>query len=105
MKLEDVLNDPGKLGEAAREFVEIAAKFVEQLAKHDLTLEFGLSDGTENVVDYDAPVSDAYRRDYRQITRMQIAQASKEMSEALAGENRVAGFVAAVKVLAIAGSL
>ena len=105
MTLQEILNDPGKLGQAAREFVEQAAAFIEALAENDLTLEFGPADGTENKVDYDAPVSAAYVKSYKPIAASEIVSANKEMSEALAGENKVAGFVAAIKLFALASAL
>ena len=105
MTLDEILKDPGKLGEMARELAELLAGFVAELARNDLSLEFGAADGTDNVVDYDKPVSEAYRRDYPPIAAARVAQMAKEMAQHLTGENKVAGAVAVIKLFAIAGAI
>jgi len=103
MKLEEVLeigkSEPDtNLGKSARAFVEAAAKFIEELAKDNVDLEFGEADDTTNVIDYNAPVSDSYKKTYKPITASEIVEANRQMSQAIAGEKFIAGFIAAIQL-------
>lgn len=87
------------LGKAARAFVSAAAVFVGELARNNIDLDFGEAEDTSNTIDYDAPVSDSYKKTYKPISASEIVQANKDMSEALAGEKYVEGFLACIKLM------
>ena len=104
MTIEEILEDgtTAGLGVSARGLVVAAAKFIEELAKNNIELDFGEADNTTNEIDYNAPVSDSYKKTYKPITTTEIIQANKSMSEAISGEKWIAGFMTMVKLLLMA---
>ena len=105
LTVEDLLGVAGvaggtaELGASARNFVTAAAKFIEELAKNEVELDFGEAENTSNEIDYNAPVSDSYRKSYKPITTTEIVEANKNMSEAIAGEKWCEGFLMAIKFM------
>lgn len=101
MNTNQVFNGTDDLAAKARAFVEAAGVFIGELAKTGDGLEVAVasldqSDPTN--VDYDAPVLDAYKKQYTPITASDIATANKQMSEAIAGEHWIGGFLTAVQL-------
>lgn len=93
MTIEEIIAQGGPLAEKARKFVEAFAAFLDELARNNLSLDFGPANETTNQIDYNAPTIGAYRRTYKPITAEEIVKANKAMTEAIAGEKWVAGFL------------
>lgn len=104
MNLQEIFAQGGPLAERAKDFVKASAVFVEELAKsgHSLDLNQLNNSSVSGGVNYDAPVLDAYKKQYTPIKPSEIVQANKEMAESLAGEKWVAGFMAAVQLMMMA---
>jgi len=97
MKLEDIFQNKD-LGPKARKVVESIAGLLGALAKDNVELEFGESEDTTNVIDYDSPASDSYKKSYKPITTSEIVKANKAMSEAISGEKWCEGFLACIQL-------
>ena len=95
--MEKIVNDPGDLGKSARHFIEAAAKFIEELAKHNVELDFGENDDTSNTIDYDNSDS-VYQKSYKPIKTTEIVKANQEMSQAISGERFTKGFLVIAKL-------
>ena len=103
MDTKKIFEGSDELAAKARAFVEAAGAFFGEMAKTGNGLDLALmeldkvSEGLG--VDYDAPVMDAYKKVYRPITAGEIANANKEMTQAIAGEKWVEGFMTCVQLI------
>lgn len=100
--LQEILATGGDVAAATRSFVEASAKFFDELAKNNLSLDFGAADTTSNVIDYDKPTTDSYVKSYKPISATDIILANKKMQSALAGEHFVDGFLACLALVMLA---
>lgn len=99
MTIQELLAQGGDVAASARKFVEATAAFVGELSKHNLSLELGEANTTENYIDYSAPTIDSYKKTYKPITATEIIEANKKMSEAISGERFLDGMIAAIQLM------
>lgn len=102
MNAKNLFDGSGDLATKARAFVEATGAFLGEMAKSGESLDIAmmeLDQSTGGGVDYDAPVLDAYKKTYRPISPSEIANANREMTQAIAGEKWVAGFMQAVQIM------
>ena len=99
MTINEILKEPGELGEAAREFVETAARFAELASKNDLVLAELVAAGNKDEDVFTRPKS------YKPVTREEIVLAGQQMGKNLAGDNMVDGIKVALKVLLLFGGI
>jgi len=104
MTLEELFKQEGDLAKQAKLWVQATSTFIKVLSENNIELDFGKADDTSTDVDYDAPAEEAYKRSYTPIKSSDIAEANKSMSEAIAGEKWVEGFMAAIKLMMAAAS-
>jgi hypothetical protein len=102
MNIQEIFNLGGPLAEKAKEFVRTTAVFLDELAKNGQHLDLNSLNNVSTGVDYDAPVLDSYKKQYTPITPGEIMEANKKMSEAIAGEKWVEGFMACVQLVLMA---
>jgi len=86
MTLEELFQRKDELGDGARKWMKSTSEFLKVLSEHNLDLEFGAADDTDEVIDYDAPVMDSYTKSYKPIKASEIVVANKKMTEAISGE-------------------
>jgi len=103
MTIQEIMTAGGPLAAAAENFVKTAAVFIGELSKNNLSLDLGPANNTDNVIDYDAPASDSYKRTYAPITAEEIILANKKMAEAISGERFIDGFIACVQLMMMFG--
>ena len=91
--IDEILKEPGKLGDAARGFVEAAEKFAVLASRDDRVLAF------LDTNPFTQPKS------YKPTTREEIVLDGQQMGQHLAGDNMLAGVKLATKVLLLFGGI
>jgi len=102
MTLQELFDNVGEIGDISKDFLKAFAKFIDVLAENNIEIDFTGSETSENVIDYESPASESYKKTYKPITASEITKANKEMSEAIAGEKWVEGFIACVQLMLLA---
>lgn len=96
MTLQELINDPN-LGQYVRDFIQASSRFIQILSENNITIDVPATGPTVNYDDDDGLGN--YGKTYTPITPADIIAANKAMTEAIAGEKWLDGFVACLQII------